>query len=89
MPRSVYTDAYAALTEVLVETRQSRSLTQDELADLLGRPQSYVSKIERGERRLDLVEFVAVAHALRTAPQALFAAVLDRRPEAFTAKAPR
>lgn len=86
MPRSVFTDAYAALTEALIEARQVRSLTQDELADLLGRHQSYVSKVERGERRIDLVEFVELAHALGIAPTALFAAVLERRPEAFAAK---
>lgn len=88
MPRSVFTDAYAAMTEVLVEARQTRSLTQGQLATLLGRHQSYVSKIERGERRLDLVEFVAVAGALQASPLELLKAVLDRRPEAFAPRPP-
>ena len=39
-------------------------MTQVELADLLGRPQSFVSKYERGERRLDVVEFLEIADAL-------------------------
>lgn len=89
MPRSVHTDAYAALTQVLAETRQSKSLTQDDLALRLGQPQSYVSKVERGERRLDLIEFVAVAQALEIPPAELFAAVLARRPEAFAPRVAR
>jgi transcriptional regulator with XRE-family HTH domain len=39
----------------------------------LGRPQSYVSKYERGERRLDVVEFLAVARALGTDAASLVA----------------
>ncbi len=45
-------------------------MTQKELAALLGRPQSYVSKFERGERRLDLVELIEIAEALGADPHA-------------------
>lgn len=46
---------------MLVQARRKAGLTQAQLATLLSRPQSFVSKIERGERRLDVVEFFEVA----------------------------
>ena len=48
----------------MIEARKSADLTQAELATKLSRPQSFVSKYERGERRLDVVEFLEVARAL-------------------------
>lgn len=48
----------------MVAARNSAGLTQTELADKLGRPQSYVSKYERGERRLDVIEFLVLADLL-------------------------
>lgn len=55
----------------MVETRKSRRLTQAEVAKRLQRPQSFVSKYEIGERRLDVVEFLEVAEALDTDAQRL------------------
>lgn len=49
---------------MLVEVRKHKGITQADLALRLGKPQSYVSKYERGERRLDFVEFLAVADAI-------------------------
>ena len=49
---------------MLAEARQAAGLSQVDLARRLGRPQSYVSKFESGERRLDVVEFIEVAEAL-------------------------
>ena len=64
MTRSVFTGAYARMCELLVAGRRSRGLTQAEVARALGRPQSFVAKYERGERRLDVVEFLEVAAAV-------------------------
>lgn len=44
------------LQDLLKGMRIATGLTQAELADLLNRPQSYVSKYESGERRLDITE---------------------------------
>ena len=63
MAKSVFTDAYAQLVALLIEARQASGLTQTEVAARLGKPQSFVSKFERGERRLDVIEFCAVAQA--------------------------
>ena len=68
MTRSLFSPAYTQLRESLVAARRSRGMTQAELAQLLGRPQSFVSKYERGERRLDVVEVVEVATALGVEP---------------------
>jgi transcriptional regulator with XRE-family HTH domain len=45
--------------------RRARGLTQVQLAGALGRPQSFVSKYERGERRLDFVEVLEITEALK------------------------
>jgi transcriptional regulator with XRE-family HTH domain len=50
---------------MLAASRIDQQLLQSELADKLGKPQSFVSKYERGERRLDLVEFLDVCESLQ------------------------
>ena len=55
---------YKRLVQRLKAARRSAGLTQAEVAKRLGRPQSFVSKYERGERRLDVVEFGHVATAI-------------------------
>ncbi len=55
-----------ALLDVLKAVRSEAGLTQAELARRLGVPQSFVSKYENGERRLDLLEARKVCHALGT-----------------------
>ena len=68
MTRSVFTDDYKLFLRLLVDARKRAGLTQAELARALARPQSYVSKFERGERRIDVVELLDIAAALRTDP---------------------
>jgi ribosome-binding protein aMBF1 (putative translation factor) len=60
--------AYKRLCELLVVARRDASLTQVDLSLRLKRPQSFVSKYERGERRLDVIEFGEVARALEIDP---------------------
>ena len=64
LTKSVFTPTYARFRELLIEAREANGLSQAALAERLRRPQSYVSKFERGERRLDVVEFLDVARAL-------------------------
>jgi ribosome-binding protein aMBF1 (putative translation factor) len=68
LTKSVFTPTYARFRELLIEARESSGLTQAGLAERLNRPQSYVSKFERGERRLDVVEYLEVARALQIDP---------------------
>jgi transcriptional regulator with XRE-family HTH domain len=64
MVNSVHTPSYRVLLKTLVDARKSKKLSQAELAEKLGRVQTYVSKYERGERRLDVIEFIEVTRAL-------------------------
>lgn len=81
MPKSVFTDAYASFLEVLVDARKRRGVTQVELGERLGKPQTFVSKFERGVRRLDVVEFYGVAKAIGVDPVDLFREVSERLPD--------
>jgi transcriptional regulator with XRE-family HTH domain len=62
--KALYERSYAAFTELLKEERKNAGLTQAALAKKLRRPQSYVSKYERGDRRLDVIEFIEVARVI-------------------------
>lgn len=62
--KSIFTPRYDRLRTLLVEARKAAKLTQADLANRLGRPQSFVSKYERGERRLDVVELLEVTDAI-------------------------
>ena len=65
MHRSPMYDKFEAY---LRQARNKRELSQAEVAALLGKPQSFVSKYESGERRLDVIEFLAVCDALKIKP---------------------
>jgi transcriptional regulator with XRE-family HTH domain len=65
MTASVFSPRYRKLRQLLTEARTERGFSQSELAGRLGRPQTFVSKYERGERRLDLVEFLEIADMLK------------------------
>lgn len=80
MPRSAFTDAYAILREALIEAREKAGLTQAELSKRLGRPQPFISKVEHGVRRIDVIEFYAIARALKLDPVALFTRLVKRLP---------
>ena len=61
MAKSIYTKEYRKVVEHLKKARQEASLKQIEVASRLDKPQSYVSKIEQGERRLDVAELKKIA----------------------------
>ena len=61
-------DAHNQLRDVLLDARRKKGLTQVEVATLLEKPQSFVSKYESGERRLDIIEFLEVCKALKVNP---------------------
>lgn len=76
---SIYSDSYQLLLELLVTERKTSGLTQAQLADRLGRPQSFVSKYERGERRLDVVELLQVCRAIGADPHRIVQVLVERQ----------
>jgi len=76
--KTLHTSEHEALLSTLRTAREKAGLTQAQLADRLGKPQSFVAKYENGERRIDVVEFVALARAMDTDPMRLFRALLKR-----------
>lgn len=80
MSRSVFAGDYAAVVATIVDARHKTGMTQVELAARLSKPQSFISKIERGERRIDVLEFCAVARAMGVSPAALIDAIEGRLP---------
>jgi transcriptional regulator with XRE-family HTH domain len=76
MKKSVHSPQQLLLQAMLKDARMAAGLTQYELADKLGRPQSFISKYEGGERLLDVIELLTVLHAIGVAP-ALFIERLD------------
>lgn len=77
MPRTLHTKPYADFLEVLTAARREKGLTQQQVANRLGKPQSYVAKIEGGERRLDVVEFIDICRAMDVDPEHMFGNILQ------------
>lgn len=64
MEKSIYTREYNAVTRVLKRVREEAEMTQVDLAEALGQSQSFVSKVERGERRLDIIQLRTLCETL-------------------------
>lgn len=78
MLKATFSPEYEAFLDLLKMGRLEKGLTQVDLAQRLGITQSVVSKVERGERRLDVIELRKWCRALET-PLADFVAVLEDR----------
>jgi len=66
MSKSIFTTEYAVFRDLLRELRTEKGITQVQLSDTLGMPQSYVSRYETGERRIDVIELSEVCLSLGT-----------------------
>ncbi|WHZ38533.1 helix-turn-helix transcriptional regulator [Sagittula sp. MA-2] len=64
MAKTIRTDGQLALVRALVDARQNAGLSQQQLAAKLKRPQSFVARLESGERRIDVVEFTVLARVI-------------------------
>lgn len=70
--------SYEAALQVLVEARKEAGLTQRELAERIGKPRSFISKIENRVRRVDMIELLALAAGLQLDPTELIARLHDQ-----------
>ncbi len=68
MQKSVHSEQYRKVLDWLIAARKAAGLTQQQVADQVDKPQSFVAKYEGGERRLDVVEFVTIAKLLKANP---------------------
>jgi len=66
--KTIHARTYRALLEHLKAARRAAGLTQETVANRLGCPQSFVSKYENGERRLDVLEYLRVTQAIGLDP---------------------
>lgn len=76
--KSGLSETYERFNRLLIKERQRVGLSQQEVADRLGRPQTYVSKCERGARRMDVVEFLEMAEVIGFDPAAFIKNLCSR-----------
>ena len=81
MPKSTFMPGYALMLKALIDLRRGAGINQVELSKRLGRQQSFVSNFERGIRRIDVIEFYAIAQALGGDPVALFSELVAQLPK--------
>ncbi len=79
--KTVFTGAHEHLVHVLIEARKRAGMTQAQLAEEVGKDQTFVSIIERSQRRVDVLEFYALAMAMGADPVELFHDVARRLPK--------
>lgn len=77
MTRSTHHPNYRIFLDALREERKAKHVTQVQLADLLGNRQTFVSKLESGERRLDVVELIEYLNAIGSDPVAFIARLVQ------------
>ena len=88
MEKSIHSDEYSAVTDVIRELRRESGLTQVQMAKLLGQTQSLFSKYERGEIRLDVIQLRTIVLKLGLTLTE-FAAQLEKRLHAPKTQASR
>ncbi|PIR55130.1 hypothetical protein COU74_03035 [Candidatus Peregrinibacteria bacterium CG10_big_fil_rev_8_21_14_0_10_36_19] len=72
MNKTIYSKKYKEIISRLSKAREALKLTQADVASALGKPQSYISKIERCERRLDIAELIELSKIYKKDPKYFF-----------------
>ncbi len=72
MNKTIYSKQYKQIIDKLSTARENLKLTQADVANALDKPQSYISKIERCERRLDIAELIELSKIYKKDPKYFF-----------------
>ncbi|AZS23313.1 MULTISPECIES: helix-turn-helix domain-containing protein [unclassified Caulobacter] len=83
MSKTIFDGAHTQLVDIMIAARKRSGLTQVELAAKVGRDQTFISLIERSQRRIDVLEFIALARAMGEDPQRLFSELISNIPLAI------
>ncbi|MCA3605739.1 MAG: helix-turn-helix transcriptional regulator [Methylobacterium sp.] len=68
MGKTLGSTRHKALIDLLIQKREAVGMTQTDLAKALGEYQSFVARLESGQRRVDVIEFLELAKVLRFDP---------------------
>ena len=68
---------HQTLVQILVQAREKAGMTQRDLAARIKRPHSFVGRMEGGERRVDVIEFIEIAKVLGADPRELFGRLVE------------
>jgi ribosome-binding protein aMBF1 (putative translation factor) len=79
LSKSLGSPRHKALIALLVEKREAAGLTQAQLAEKLGEYQSFVARLESGQRRVDVVEFLELEKILNFDAAKVLKALQERR----------
>lgn len=77
--KSIHSDDYQLFVALIIEARRAAGLTQSELSQKINKPQSFISKYERAERRLDFVEVITICEALQLNPFTFLTHFMEKR----------
>ena len=77
MAHPIHDPRYQRIAALLADLRKQRGWLQQDVADQLGRPQAFVSKVESGARRLDVVELLDFLRVLEADPHAFIDKLKD------------
>ena len=83
---SIFGEEYQTFLTLLITARQQAGLTQQKVADRLKRPQSFVSKYENGERRLDVVEYLYLSRVIGFDPCQIIRQLQQNSPDLYQEK---
>jgi transcriptional regulator with XRE-family HTH domain len=84
MSKSAFSNAHQFLVKGLTQAREAAGLHQADLAKKIGKNQSYISNIERGQRRVDVIEFIVIVRAMNGDPVRIFSEIARDMPDDVT-----
>lgn len=77
----IYSAAQISVARAFADARRAAGLKQADLSALIGKHQSYISDIERGQRRIDVLELFVIARALKLRPSDFYEKLTADVPE--------